>query len=32
MEEENGYGRRWLVEIVLSAFKRIFGEHLYSLK
>ena len=26
------YGRRWLVEIVLSAFKRMFGEHLYSLK
>ncbi len=26
------YGRRWLVEIVFSAFKRIFGEHPYSLK
>ena len=27
-----GYSRRWLVEIVLSAFKKIFGEHPYSLK
>ena len=27
-----GYGRRWIVEIVFSAFKRMFGEHLYSLK
>ena len=27
------YGKRWLVEIVFSAFKRMFGEeHLYSLK
>ena len=26
------YGRRWIVEIVFSAFKRMFGEHLYSLK
>ena len=23
------YGKRWLVEIVFSAFKRMFGEHLY---
>ena len=27
-----GYGRRWLVEIVFSAFKKMFGEHLHSLK
>ena len=26
------YGKRRLVEIVFSAFKRMFGEHLYSLK
>lgn len=26
------YGKRWLVEIVFSAFKRMFGEHTYSLK
>ena len=26
------YGRRRIVEIVFSAFKRMFGEHLYSLK
>ena len=26
------YGKRWLVEIVFSAFKRMFGGHLYSLK
>ena len=26
------YGKRWIVEIVFSAFKRMFGEHLYSLK
>ena len=26
------YGERWLVEIVFSAFKRMFGEYLYSLK
>ena len=25
------YGKRWIVEIVFSAFKRM-GEHLYSLK
>ena len=25
------YGKRWLVEIVFSAFKRMFGEHLYSM-
>lgn len=27
-----GYGKRWIVEIVFSAFKRMFGESLYSLK
>ena len=26
------YGKRWIVEIVFSAFKRMFGEYLYSLK
>ena len=26
------YGKRWLVEIAPSAFKRVFGERLYSLK
>ena len=26
------YGKRWLVETMFSAFKRMFGEHLYSLK
>ena len=26
------YGKRWIAEIVFSAFKRMFGEHLYSLK
>ena len=26
------YGKRWLAEIAFSAFKRMFGEHLYSLK
>ena len=25
-------GKIWLVEIVFPAFKRMFGEHLYSLK
>ena len=27
-----GYGFRWLVESVFSAFKRLFGEHLLALK
>ena len=27
-----GYDKRWLAEIVFSAFKRMFGEHLYQLK
>lgn len=27
-----GYGRRWVVEIVFSAFKRIFGECVRSVK
>ena len=31
-KKKTGYGKRWLVEIVFSAFKRMFGEHLYSLK
>ena len=31
-KKKAGYGKRWLVEIVFSAFKRMFGEHLYSLK
>ena len=26
------YGKRWLAEIAFSTFKRMFGEHLYSLK
>ena len=26
------YGKKWLAEIVFSTFKRMFGEHLYSLK
>ncbi len=26
------YDKGWMVEIVFSAFKRMFGEHLYSLK
>ena len=26
------YSKRWLVEIAFSAFKRMFGEHLCSLK
>ena len=31
-KEGVGYGKRWLVEIVFSAFKKILGEHPYSLK
>ena len=31
-KKKAGYGKRWLVEIAFSAFKRMFGEHLYSLK
>ena len=31
-KKKAGYGKRWLVEIVFSAFKRMFGEQLYSLK
>ena len=31
-KKRTGYGRRWLMEIVFSAFKRMSGEHLYSLK
>ena len=27
-----GYGKRWIVKIVFSAFERMFGEHLHSLK
>ena len=27
-----GYGHRWIVESVFSAFKRLFGEHLMALK
>ncbi len=25
-----GYGRRWLIEIIISAFKRMFGDHVHS--
>ncbi len=25
-----GYGRRWLIEIIISAFKRMFGDHAHS--
>lgn len=25
-----GYGRRWLIEIIISAFKRMFGDHVQS--
>ncbi|MCY4490227.1 MAG: hypothetical protein OXC46_02045 [Thaumarchaeota archaeon] len=25
-----GYNRRWLIEIIISAFKRIFGDHTHS--
>lgn len=31
-EFTRAYGKRGIVEIVFSAFKRMFGEHLYSLK
>ena len=31
-KKKTGYGKRWLVEIVFSAFRLMFGEHLYSLK
>ncbi len=27
-----GYGKRWRIEIIISAFKRMFGEHLLSRK
>ena len=27
----NGYGKRWIVEIVFAAFKRMFGESVSSL-
>ncbi len=27
-----GYGKRWLVESVFSAFKRMFGVHVMALK
>ena len=27
-----GYGRRWLIEIIISAFKRMFGDHVQSRK
>ena len=26
------YGKRWLIEIIISAFKRMFGDHLHSRK
>ncbi|MCY4491361.1 MAG: transposase, partial [Thaumarchaeota archaeon] len=25
-----GYNRRWLIEIIISAFKRMFGDHMHS--
>ena len=25
-----GYNRRWLIEIIISAFKRLFGDHMHS--
>ena len=32
--KDNGvsYGKRWIVETVLSAIKRIFGEYVYSVR
>ena len=27
-----GYNRRWLIEIIISAFKRMFGDHMHSRK
>jgi len=27
-----GYGRRWIIEIIISAFKRMFGDHLHARK
>lgn len=27
-----GYNRRWLIEIIISAFKRMFGDHVHSRK
>ncbi len=32
LEGRIGYGHRWIVESVFSAFKRLFGEHLMALK
>ena len=31
-KKKTGYDKRWLAEIVFLAFKRMFGEYLYSLK
>ncbi|MCE2509094.1 MAG: transposase [Nitrosopumilaceae archaeon] len=31
-KEDVGYGLRWIVEIVISAFKRVFGESVRALK
>lgn len=31
-EHSVGYGRRWAAETVFSSMKRIFGEHIVSIK
>ena len=32
LEEQCWNGRRWLIEIIISAFKRMFGDHMHSRK
>ena len=31
-KKNTGYGRRWLVEIVFSSFKRIFGSAVHAIR
>ena len=31
-KENSGYGKRWVVEIIFSAFKRLFGSDVWALK
>ena len=31
-KENSGYGKRWIVEIIFSAFKRLFGSDVRALK
>ena len=31
-KENSGYGKRWIVKIIFSAFKRLFGSDMHALK